>query len=76
MLRDPRDFVILCFLALRRDDVSSLFRIAKICPIGGLKFYLFGSISPLYFILFVHRSVPYKTVGKGKLLRVFLDSAT
>jgi hypothetical protein len=43
MLRDARDFVILCFLALRRDDVSSLSHIAKFCPIGGLKFYLFGS---------------------------------
>lgn len=68
--------VILCFLALRRDDVSNLSHVAKFCPIGGLKFYLFGSSTPLYFILLVHRSVPFKTVGKGNLLWVFLDSAT
>jgi hypothetical protein len=76
MLRVPRDFVILCFLALRRDDVPNLSHIAKFCPIGGLKCYLFGSSSPLYFIFLAHRSVPYKTVGKGKLLWVFLDSVT
>jgi hypothetical protein len=76
MLRVPRAFVILCFLALRREDVSSLSHIAKYCPIGGLKFYLFGSSSPLYFIFIVHPSVPYKTVAKLKVLRVFLDSVT
>jgi len=76
MLRDPRDFVILCFLALRRDDVSNLSHIAKFCPIGGLKFCVFRSSSTLCFIFLFRRSVPFKTVGKGKLLWVFLDSAT
>lgn len=75
MLRVPPDFVILCFHALHREDVSSLSHIAKICPIG-IKFYLFESSSPLYFIFLVYLSVAYKTVAEGQVLRVFLDSAT
>ena len=71
MLHDPRTFVISCFLALRRDDVSNLSHIAKFCPLRVLKFYLFGSSYPLYFIFLFRRSVPHKTVRKRKLLWVF-----